>query len=108
MLINRKKLPLKIVNKVIIYFIILCWSRNFYNIFRYFSIVWCEIFDYDLYVFQFEQIFRHFWAPATELGPGAAYPLSSALMLGPMDQRNQDDAQWSKEQRTKRNSRVGL
>jgi len=34
--------------------------------------------NYDLYVFQFEQTFRHFRAPAraplTKPGPGVAYP----------------------------------
>jgi len=40
-------------------------------------------FNYDMYVFQFEQTFRHFRAPAraptTEPGPGAAYPLTRLL-----------------------------
>ena len=42
-------------------------------------------FNYGLYVFQFEQIFRHFRAPArapeTEPGPGAAYPLTPLIGL---------------------------
>jgi len=39
-------------------------------------------FNYDLYVFQFEQTFRHFRAPATEPGPGAAYSLTPPF-IGP-------------------------
>jgi len=55
----------------------------FYNIVRYFRFVilyGVRYFNYDLYVFQFEQTFRQFRAPATEPGPGAAYPSDPPLI----------------------------